>query len=101
MQPAYHEPLKITTILGVSSAVLWSGTGLSFSLLTKELGCDCQIGRIDDVVFFAYPEFDLYMLVYACTLRGEPRAVEVAELAWVVPAKLGGYGRPLRATHPI
>lgn len=54
----------------------------------EELGCGCAVGRIDDVVFFAYPEFDLYMLVYACALDGEPRAVEVAEVAWVRPSEL-------------
>ena len=38
-------------------------------------------------MFHAYPEFDLYMLVYASRITGgQPRAVEVAEVAWV-PAK--------------
>src|SRR6059058_4726401 len=50
--------------------------------IREELGVGCTVGRIDDVVFFAYPEFDLYMLVYACELDAPPRAVEVAELAW-------------------
>lgn len=59
--------------------------------LREELGCDARIGRIDDVVFFAYAEFDLYMLVYATTLLGAPRAVEVADARWVPPAELGGY----------
>jgi 8-oxo-dGTP diphosphatase len=59
--------------------------------LAEELGCDARIGRIDDVVFHAYAEFDLYMLVYAATLLGEPRPVEVADARWVKPAELGGY----------
>jgi 8-oxo-dGTP diphosphatase len=59
--------------------------------LQEELGCDAQIGRIDDVVFHAYAEFDLYMLVYATTLLGAPRPVEVAEARWVPPAELRGY----------
>src|SRR5689334_10115822 len=55
----------------------------------EELGCDVQVGRIDEVVFHAYPTFDLIMLVYRCTVtRGEPRAVEVAEIAWVDPKSL-------------
>ena len=55
----------------------------------EELGCDVEVGRIDDVVFHAYPTFDLYMLVYACAVvRGEPAPVEVAQLAWVTPAEL-------------
>ena len=59
--------------------------------LREELGCDARVGRIDEVVFHAYDDFDLYMLVYACTLAGAPRAVEVADVRWVAPADLGGY----------
>jgi 8-oxo-dGTP diphosphatase len=66
----------------------------------EELGCGCEVGRIDDVVFFAYPEFDLYMLVYACQLSGTPRAVEVAELAWVEPVRLPTYD-VLPADRPL
>jgi len=50
----------------------------------EELGCELTVGGIHDVVFHAYPDFDLYMLVYAGTIaEGVPRAVEVAEIAWV------------------
>jgi 8-oxo-dGTP diphosphatase len=56
--------------------------------LAEELGCRSEVGRIDDVVFHRYPEFDLLMLVYACRLAEAPRAVEVAELAWVLPQRL-------------
>jgi 8-oxo-dGTP diphosphatase len=54
------------------------------------------------VVFFAYPEFDLYMLVYPCTLASAPRAVEVAAIAWVAPRELPSWDllpadRPLAA----
>jgi 8-oxo-dGTP diphosphatase len=59
--------------------------------LAEELGCGARVGRIDDVVFHPYAEFDLYMLVYACELDGVPRAVEVAQLAWVPPDELGRY----------
>jgi len=55
----------------------------------EELGCEVAVGRIDDVVFHAYPAFDLYMLVYDCRLvSGTPEAVAVAEIAWVAPARL-------------
>ena len=57
----------------------------------EELGCEARVGRVDDVVFHKYPEFDLLMIVYACALEGEPRAVEVAELAWVPPRELLDY----------
>jgi 8-oxo-dGTP diphosphatase len=49
----------------------------------EELGCALTVGRIEEVVFHEYPDFDLYMLVYSGTIVGEPRAVEVAEVAWV------------------
>jgi 8-oxo-dGTP diphosphatase len=70
--------------------------------LREELGCDATVGRIDDVVFFAYPEFDLYMLVYAVELSGTPRPVEVAAIEWVAPADLPSWDllpadRPLAA----
>jgi 8-oxo-dGTP diphosphatase len=54
--------------------------------LAEELGIEVQIGRIWDVLFHAYPGFDLVMLVYACRLSAgskPPAAVEVADLAWV------------------
>jgi len=55
----------------------------------EELGCEVAVGAIHEVVFHAYPEFDLYMLVYAATIaRGTPRALEVAEIAWVEAAQL-------------
>jgi 8-oxo-dGTP diphosphatase len=55
----------------------------------EELGCVVEVGRIDEVVFHAYPEFDLVMLVYACRLvEGEPRPVAVAEVRWVPAAEL-------------
>ncbi|HEY2743456.1 MAG TPA: (deoxy)nucleoside triphosphate pyrophosphohydrolase [Polyangia bacterium] len=59
--------------------------------LREELGCDARIGRIDEVVFHAYDDFDLYMLVYAVTLVGAPRPVEVADARWVAPADLRRY----------
>ncbi len=59
--------------------------------LREELGAGASIGRIFDVVFHAYPEFDLYMLVYACTLVDEPRPLEVAQLRWVPPRELRKY----------
>jgi 8-oxo-dGTP diphosphatase len=55
----------------------------------EELGCGVEVGRIHEVVFHAYAAFDLVMLVYGCTLTsGTPRAVEVAEVAWVEAARL-------------
>jgi 8-oxo-dGTP diphosphatase len=52
-----------------------------------------------DVLFHAYPEFDLVMLVYLCRIvtdsvaggAAEPRAVEVADLAWVQAGDLAAW----------
>jgi len=59
--------------------------------LVEEIGAIARVGRIWDVLFHAYPTFDLVMLVYACRLDGEPRAVEVADLAWVTPVDMQRY----------
>ena len=60
--------------------------------LREELGVTVAVGRIWDVLFHAYPAFDLVMLVYACRIvDGSPRAVEVADLAWVAPPDLARW----------
>jgi 8-oxo-dGTP diphosphatase len=61
--------------------------------LDEELGVRARVGRIWDVLFHAYPRYDVYMLVYRCQLSDgdAPRAVEVADLAWVPPARLSEY----------
>ena len=57
--------------------------------LAEEIDVRVEVGRIWDVLFHAYPSFDLVMLVYLCRLvDGEPRAREVAAVAWVAPAAL-------------
>jgi 8-oxo-dGTP diphosphatase len=60
--------------------------------LREELGVTVAVGRIWEVLFHAYPAFDLVMLVYVCRIvEGSPRAVEVADLAWVEPRDLAGW----------
>ena len=60
--------------------------------LREEIGVEVAVGRIWDVLFHAYPAFDLVMLVYACRIvAGEPRAVEVADLRWVLPGELPSW----------
>jgi 8-oxo-dGTP diphosphatase len=70
--------------------------------LVEELGVGATVGGIYEVVFHRYDDFDLLMLVYRCALDGAPRAVEVAEVAWVPPVELERYAllpadRPLAA----
>jgi 8-oxo-dGTP diphosphatase len=60
--------------------------------LREEIGVTVEVGRIWDVLFHAYDAFDLVMLVYACQLiEGEPRAVEVADLAWARAGELSRW----------
>jgi 8-oxo-dGTP diphosphatase len=62
--------------------------------LREELGVTAAVGRIWDVLFHAYTEFDLVMLVYVCRIvaeSGAPRAVEVADLAWVDAGDLAAW----------
>jgi len=59
--------------------------------LREELGVAAEVGRIWDVLFHAYPEFDLVMLVYVCRINGAPRAIEVADLAWVAVRDLAAW----------
>jgi mutator protein MutT len=68
--------------------------------LREELGCGSEIGAVEEVLDHRYVDFDLLLLVYACRLVGEPRAVEVAELAWVEPVDLTGYD-VLPADRPL
>lgn len=61
--------------------------------LLEELDVTVSVGRVWDVLFHRYPEFDLLMLVYECRLAaGEsPRCRDVEDLAWVEVGKLCTY----------
>lgn len=71
--------------------------------LAEELGVTAIVGRIWDVLFHAYPAFDLVMLVYACRLApgSVPRTVEVEDLAWVATHDLPGSWDILPADRPL
>jgi len=71
--------------------------------LSEELGVVAIVGKIWDVLFHAYPAFDLVMLVYACRLApgSIPRAVEVADLVWVRTDELPGTWDILPADRPL
>jgi 8-oxo-dGTP diphosphatase len=69
--------------------------------LREELGCGIAVDGIHEVVFHAYPDFDLYMLVYASRIvEGRPRAVDVAEIEWVSPSSLPAMDL-LPADYPL
>ncbi len=61
--------------------------------LDEELGVQVTVGRVWDVIHYAYPEYEVVMLVYVCTLDPghEPRPVQVEQVAWVLPEGLGDY----------
>jgi 8-oxo-dGTP diphosphatase len=55
--------------------------------LREEIGVAVEVGRVWDVLFHAYPAFDMVMVVYRCRIIGgiPPRVVEVADLRWIAP----------------
>jgi len=63
--------------------------------IREELDCLVRVREVVEVVFHAYPAFDLVMPVYRATIaRGLPRAVEVADIAWVPRARLPKTNMP-------
>jgi 8-oxo-dGTP diphosphatase len=57
--------------------------------IEEELDCTIAVGPIWEVVFHAYPAFDLLMLVYrAQVTAGVPRARQVAAVEWVDPRSI-------------
>jgi 8-oxo-dGTP diphosphatase len=55
--------------------------------LKEELAVASTAGPILDAVTFAYPHFDLLMLLYGAELHGVPQPVQVAEIGWFSAAE--------------
>jgi 8-oxo-dGTP diphosphatase len=68
--------------------------------LHEELGCQAEVLGIYEVVFHAYEEFDLYMLVYRCTLLAAPAAVQVAAVGWYEAGEIPALELP-PADYPL
>lgn len=69
--------------------------------LREELAIEVTVGRVWEVLFHAYPTFDLVMIVYPCRIvAGEPTAVEVAAFAWAEPDRLRQWD-VLSADQPL
>lgn len=70
--------------------------------LGEEIGVTPRVGRIWEVLFHRYPDFDLLMLIYPCALAAgdRPTCLQVKDLAWVAPAELAGYDL-LPADRPL
>lgn len=61
----------------------------------EECGIEVEVGEILDVTHHRYPEKDVLLLFYRCSLRaGEVRHLQVADHAWVAPPELGRYPLP-------
>ena len=62
--------------------------------IREELDAAVTIGELLDDVEWTYPEKRVRLLFFRCVLRGEPRAAEGQEIAWVAPADLDRYEFP-------
>jgi 8-oxo-dGTP diphosphatase len=63
--------------------------------IREELGCTIRVNEILDLVFHAYPDFDLIMPVYrARIVAGSPRALQVETVAWVARQRLVDLNMP-------
>ena len=71
--------------------------------LVEEIDARVVVGRIWEVLFHPYPDFDLVMLVYPCRLvaGAVPRAATVADLVWARPDELPGPWDILPADRPL
>jgi len=61
--------------------------------LVEEIGVRVAVGTVWDVLHHQYPSYEVLMLVFPCRLRAgeEPRALQVADLAWVRPSELDRF----------
>jgi 8-oxo-dGTP diphosphatase len=70
--------------------------------LHEELGVAARVGRIWDVMYHVYPDYEVVMLVYHCRLEhGQiPTCREVNQVAWVPRHQLPSYD-VLAADKPL
>jgi 8-oxo-dGTP diphosphatase len=63
--------------------------------IREELGCTVRVGDLATTICHTYPDFELVMPVYRATIpRGVPRAVTVAEIAWVPRPEIPSRAMP-------
>lgn len=62
--------------------------------LREELGVESTVLGIVATIEHAYPAFDLSLALYAVEFRGEPVALEVAEVRWVPAGELAALPMP-------
>jgi A/G-specific adenine glycosylase len=60
--------------------------------ILEELGVEVHISEAFGIYRHAYTHFRITLHAFLCELiSGEPKPVEAAELAWVLPEELGNY----------
>jgi 8-oxo-dGTP diphosphatase len=61
--------------------------------LREELGCEASVGALLLRHAHVYPDLEVDLAFYACTLApgAEPSAIAVAEIAWARIGTLGSY----------
>jgi len=60
--------------------------------LLEELGLDARVDGLFQRLAYAYPDLSISLAVYRCEIgEQQPRRLQVAELAWVLPSKLLDY----------
>ncbi len=61
--------------------------------LREELGCDAEVGALLLRHEHRYPDLDVALAFYRCTLPAgaEPRPIGVAEIAWAPEGTLASY----------
>jgi A/G-specific adenine glycosylase len=60
--------------------------------IREELGVEIHVGEAFGIYRHAYTHFRITLHAFLCELiRGEPKPVEAAALAWVFPSELGNY----------
>jgi 8-oxo-dGTP diphosphatase len=62
--------------------------------IREELGAAVTVGPLLERVDWTYPEKQVRLSFFRCSIDGEPRALEGQELAWVRPGELDGYDFP-------
>ena len=61
----------------------------------EECGIEIKVAEIMEVTFHRYPETDVLLLFYRCSLiSGEVRHLQVADHTWVAPKELDRYELP-------
>ena len=60
--------------------------------LSEELGIEVKVGRIYHAVMHSYPEKDVLLMFYRCSLMsGEPRPSEEADVRWIKESEIRSY----------